>query len=198
MRFKIGAMNIHQLSVRYLEAQDRILVRVNTREGTEMGLWLTRRLTLALWPALNRAVVEHASRQEDAGAMLRDDISKKILSEFQREAVLQDADFTTPYQDAALPSTWPLGTQPLLVTEVRITPEPNGPLKISFSEQLPDQETPHGFQIELLSPLAHGLLQLLERALNLSAWGQGHDLAGSAQNQANDIPGLADRPKYLN
>jgi len=191
-------MNIHQLSVRYLEAQDRILVRVNTREGTEMRLWLTRRLTLALWPTLNRAVVEHAARQEDLGSQQRDEVSKKILADFRREAVLQETDFATPYQDAALPASWPLGTEPLLVTEVRITPEANGPLKIAFNEQLPEQDNPRGFQVELAPPLVHGLVQLLERALHLSAWGQGHELAGSAQAQASDMPDPEERPKYLN
>ena len=44
-------MNIHQLSARYNQEQDRILVRINSTEGTEMRLWFTRRLTLALWPA---------------------------------------------------------------------------------------------------------------------------------------------------
>jgi hypothetical protein len=191
-------MNIHQLSVRYLEAQDRILVRVNTREGTEMRLWLTRRLTLVLWPTLNRAVVEHTARQDDLGGMLRDEVSKKILADFQREAVLQEADFATPYQDAALPTSWPLGTEPLLVTEVHITPEANGPLKIAFNEQLPDQDNARGFQVELAPPLVHGLVQLLESALHLSAWGQGHELAGSAHAQASDMPDPEERPKYLN
>jgi hypothetical protein len=194
-------MNIHQLSVRYLEAQDRILVRVNTREGTEMRLWLTRRLTLALWPTLNRAVAEHAARQDDLAHMLHDEVSRKILADFQREAVLQEADFTTPYQDATLPTqttTWPLGTEPLLVTEVRITPEAHGPLKIAFNEQLPEQENARGFQVELAPALVHGLVQLLERALHLSAWGQGHDLLGSAQAQANEMLDPTDRPKYLN
>ncbi|MEO5793493.1 MAG: hypothetical protein ABIP34_00275 [Rhodoferax sp.] len=197
-------MNIHQLSARYHQEQDRILVRINSNDGTEMRLWLTRRLTLALWPTLNKAVVEHVARQDGSTAHLRDEASKKMLADFQREAVLRDADFSTPYQDApdttapgALP-TLPLGSAPLLVTEVRITPVANGPLKIAFNEQLEGQANGRGFQVELAPPLVHGLVQLLERALHQSAWGEGSELLGTLPLQTSDAPVAADRPKYLN
>ncbi|WP_295961243.1 hypothetical protein [Rhodoferax sp.] len=195
-------MNIHQLSARYNQEQDRILVRINSTEGTEMRLWLTRRLTLALWPTLNKAVVEHVARQDGGGTHLRDDASKKMLADFQREAVLRDADFSTPYQDIQdapdTAATLPLGSAPLLVTEVRITPVANGPLKIAFNEQLVGQANGRGFQVELAPPLVHGLVQLLERALHQSAWGEGSDVLGAPPLQASDAPVLADRPKYLN
>lgn len=194
-------MNIHQLSARYHQEQDRILVRINSTEGTEMRLWLTRRLTLALWPTLNKAVVEHVARQDGGANHLRDDASKKMLADFQREAVLREADFSTPYQDApdtAAPANLPLGSAPLLVTEVRITPVANGPLKIAFNEQLVGQANGRGFQVELAPPLVHGLVQLLERALQQSAWGEGSDALGASPMQASDAPVAADRPKYLN
>ena len=192
-------MNIHQLSARYNQEQDRILVRINSTDGTEMRLWLTRRLTLALWPTLNKAVVEHVVRQDGGTTHLRDEASKKMLAEFQREAVLKDADFSTPYldfQDA--PTTLPLGNAPLLVTEVRITPVANGPLKIAFNEQLEGQANGRGFQVELAPPLVHGLVQLLKRALQQSAWGEGSDALGTPPLPGNDTPVSADRPKYLN
>lgn len=197
-------MNIHQLSARYSQEQDRILVRINSTDGTEMRLWLTRRLTLALWPTLNKAVVEHVARQDDGTSHLRDDASKKMLAEFQREAVLKDADFSTPYKDVqdtpdtVVPSTLPLGSAPLLVTEVRMTPVANGPLKMAFNEQLVGQENGRGFQVELAPPLVHGLVQLLERALQQSAWCEGSDVLGALQPQASDGPVGAHRPKYLN
>jgi hypothetical protein len=189
-------MNIHQLSARYLEAQDRILVCVHTHEGTEMRLWLTRRLTLVLWPTLNRAVAEHAFRLDGLNNPLHDPVSKKILADFQREALLHESDFHIDQEEAEPPTTWPLGTEPLLVTEIRITPEANGPLKIAFNEQLPEQNKPRGFVVALQPPLVHGLVQLLERALHMSAWGQGHELASTTQDNGQPDPG--ERPKYLN
>ena len=191
-------MNIHQLSARYVEVQDRILVRINTGEGSEMRLWLTRRLTLALWPTLNRAVVEHIARTDGNTAHLRDDASKQMLADFQRDAVLKSADFSTPYEDTATPAALPLGTAPLLVTEVRITPVAHGPLKLAFNEQLPGQDEPRGFQVELAPPLVHGLMQLLEQALAQSAWTQPLDMPGGPPKPTSDASGLVDRPKYLN
>ena len=41
-------MQIHQMSVTYLPEQDRILMRINTTEGEEMRMWLTRRLMVGL------------------------------------------------------------------------------------------------------------------------------------------------------
>lgn len=192
-------MNIHQLSARYIEEQDRILVRINTNEGSEMRLWLTRRLTLALWPTLNKAVVEHIARQGNHTAHLHDEASKKMLADFQREAMLKSADFATPYedQDTAAPAALPLGTAPLLVTEVRITPIANGPMKIAFNEQLPGQDSPRGFQVELAPPLVHGLVQLLEQALAQSAWTQLSEVQ-EVLAQASGMPSAEDRPKYLN
>ena len=52
-------MQVHQLSVNYEQAQDRILARINTTTGDELRVWLTRRLCLNLWPSLNKAVAEH-------------------------------------------------------------------------------------------------------------------------------------------
>ncbi|MBC7680902.1 MAG: hypothetical protein H7172_01090, partial [Ferruginibacter sp.] len=163
-------------------------------------LWLTRRLTLALWPTLNKAVVEHVARQDGGTTHLRDEASKKMLAEFRREAVLKDADFSTPYQDApdAATTILPLGSAPLLVTEVRITPVVNGPMKIAFNEQLTDEANGRGFQVELAPPLVHGLVQLLEQALHQSAWGEGSDVFGTLTLPNSDATVVADRPKYLN
>jgi hypothetical protein len=57
-------MNIHQLSVNYLQEQDRILARINTTDGAELRLWLTRRLTMGLMPLLNKIVTEQVAKQE--------------------------------------------------------------------------------------------------------------------------------------
>lgn len=124
-----------------------------------------------------------------------------MLADFQREAVLREADFSTPYQDApdaTEATTLPLGSAPLLVTEVRITPVANGPLKIAFNEQLAGQTHGRGFQVELAPPLVHGLVQLLERALQQSAWFEASDVLGAPTVPTSDAPVAADRPKYLN
>ena len=70
-------------------------------------------------------------------------------------------------------------------------------LKIAFNEQLPEQKSPRGFQVELAPPLVHGLVQLLEQALAQSAWTQVSEVQEDL-SQANGMPSPEDRPKYLN
>jgi hypothetical protein len=194
-------MNIHQLSVNYIGEQDRILVRINTTAGEELRLWFTRRLTLGLWPLINRIVAEHVVKQEAAQSpgiaplAAADDETKKMLADFKKEETLQKADFKTPYKEQ--PAALPLGPEPLLVTEINITPLGTGQIQLNFQEKLPGMPQPRGFQMALEPQLTHGLMHLLERALSQSQWNElpGQTApAGPSTDEAN----AAGKPKYLN
>jgi hypothetical protein len=196
-------MNIHQLSLNYISEQDRILVRINTTAGEELRLWFTRRLTLGLWPMLNRIVAEHVAKQAavDPASIVptanADDQTKKMLAEFKKEETLQKADFKTPYKDA--PAALPLGADPLLVTEVNIAPLPSGQLQLNFSEKLPGVTNPRGFQMALESQLIHGFVHLLDKSIALSQWTQaGGGAAQPEAAKAADEAAASDKPKYLN
>ena len=92
-------MHVHQLSITYVPEQDRILVRVNTKQGQELQFWFTRRLTLGLTPLLDRAVTEHAARQAGPATShvaAMDAMSKMAMAQFQRAETLKSSDFTTP------------------------------------------------------------------------------------------------------
>lgn len=194
-------MNIHQLSVNYVNEQDRILVRINTTAGEELRLWLTRRLALGLMPVLSKVVAEQTVSQETAktpgiAPAAADPETKKMLAEFKKEETLQKADFKTPYRSQA--AALPLGAEPLLVTEVNVTPLPSGQLQMSFQEKLPGAPQPRGFQMALESQLTHGLLHLLEKALVVSQWRE----TGIPEAPA-DVPAAPDepppgKPRYLN
>ncbi|MDB5847682.1 MAG: hypothetical protein JWP29_1434 [Rhodoferax sp.] len=194
-------MNVHQMSVTYVSEQDRILLRINTTEGEEMRLWLTRRLMLGLWPGLNQTILGGSS-QPQVNAPVADDAARKMVAEFQRQAFLQKSDFATPYtvEDAALP----LGPEPLLVSQVQVTPLSRGTdaqqpqLRIHFQEKPGTGAPQRGFQLELAPQLSHGLLHLLERALRESQWGlAGIGAAPAAEPEATAAAG-DERPKYLN
>jgi len=161
-------MQIHQMSVTYLPEQDRILMRVNTREGEEMRMWLTRRLMVGLWPLLTRLLTEHLLKLEAGGSNLTaaDESLKKMLADFRKEEFLSKADFDTPYQEGS--AVLPLGEEPLLVTDVDAAPQAGGPLKLSFNERPPGGEKPRSFNLEMKPKLMQGLMHLLEQALNQS------------------------------
>ncbi|MCJ0763760.1 hypothetical protein [Variovorax terrae] len=184
-------MNIHQLSVQYSSEQDRLLVRINTTAGEELRLWLTRRLALALRPMLERVVAGQAVQPPAAAPRAPDSPAGKKMAEFQKEETLRQADFTTPYRER--PASLPLGSEPLLVTEVQLTPLGTGQLQWSFQEQLPGVAQARGFQMALEPSLTHGFAHLLDHALQQSGWTE--PVPASVTRPAAEP---ADRPRYLN
>jgi hypothetical protein len=202
-------VNIHQLSVNYIQEHDRILVRVNTTAGEELRLWFTRRLCLNLMPMLQKIVAEWVAKEEAVKSpaisptAAADAQTQQMLAEFKREESLQKSDFQTPYK---APNALPLGPEPLLVTELSVAPLPSGQLQLSFNEQLPldngqPNPNPRGFRVALEQKLVHGFVHLLDKAVNASSWVVQANIAATAAEPA--LPGEGntgggDRPKYLN
>lgn len=190
-------MNVHQLSIAYVAEQDRILVRVNTKQGQELSVWFTRRLTLGLLPLLDRAVTEHVARQggpATSHVAAMDDLSKKAMAQFKRSENLKSSDFATPYKspDASVP----VFQHPLLVTEVNVAPMPSGQLRLSFSEKLTGTQEQRSFQMALADQLIHAFVHLLERAVQQSQWRDASQAVAPAQ--PTDPSRGPDKPHYLN
>jgi hypothetical protein len=215
-------MNIHQLSINYIQEQDRILLRINTSAQEELRLWFTRRLTINLLPNVQRIVTQWVASQEAvkspaiSPSATADPQTQQMLAEFKREESLQQSDFKTPY--AAQPKAFPLGPEPLLVTEMNITPLPTGQLQMSFTEKLPLPDgsanpKPRGFSVALEQKLVHGFLHLLLQAVGVSQWsvaalaapqaepalpGEASSDEGSGSGGSGSSGGSGGRPKYLN
>jgi hypothetical protein len=207
-------MNIHQLSVRYLPEQDRILLSVNTAEGQELSLWLTRRMCLVLWPQLDRMTVDHFAVPSDAvsdgsvdlGAL--DANTRKVLTDFRRQELIQKADFKTPYRASFGPR--PLGQTPLLATEITMTPQTGQQVIIDFKEQIDPSGSSRAVQLSLQPALVFSLVHMLGQALGHTEWLSPVDTSSlpglTAGNQptvptetTDDgiLPELG-RPRYLN
>ncbi len=200
-------MDIRQISVRYHQDHDRILVNINTSAGEEVQMWLTRRMTLRLWPLINRVVVDHFAIPADAktdgyvNLAAMDTRTKAMLADFKRQEAIQNADFDTPYRSGN--TIRPLGDQPLLVTEVNLTPRGNAMLEINFKEQVEGAQDNRGFQIDLPPELVFAVLQLMSHALEQAHWQIGPQLAppGMVVTDVSDEIDLmpdATRPTYLN
>ncbi|MBA2672120.1 hypothetical protein [Ramlibacter sp.] len=192
-------MHIHQMSVSYVPEQDRVLMRVNTREGEEMRVWLTRRLMAGLWPLLTRLLTDHLLKLEDAGTSLTsaDDSLKKMLADFRKEEFLRKADFDTPFQPAE-PAQLPLGEDPLLITDVDATPMAGGPLRLTFNERLPTGEKPRSFNLEMKPKLMQGLMHLLDTALQQSRWRESFVSDAPVEEPSVDEDPAGRKPRYLN
>lgn len=190
-------MDIRQVSVTYQQEQDRVLVRINTAQAEELRLWFTRRLVWGLWPAWNRAIVQAAelAAAAEGRPAPHDAAARRALSAFERDTALSQANFAAPYE-AAREAALPLGTAPLLVSEVRISPQASGALQISFQEKLPDVATPRGFQLELKGALIHGFTHLLEQAIAAAQWRA--PMAGEQPDTDRSPDAPAPAPRYLN
>jgi hypothetical protein len=203
-------MNIHQLSINYMQAHDRILVRINTTAGEELRLWFTRRLTLGMQPMVQKIVAEWVAVQEAVKSPLTspmataDTQTQQLLTDFKREQSLRDADFQTPYKN---PHALPLGPEPLLVTDISVTPLDNGQLQIAFSENIVQADgqhnpNPRSFRMALEQKLVHGFIHLLEKAVAASQWASAGAWVTSATEPAlpgeGNSGGGGERPKYLN
>ncbi len=191
-------MQVHQFSVIYHQEQDRILTRINTTAGEELRIWLTRRLMLPLWPTLNKSVADHVARQKGEQGQIQsplahsDDLTRQMMADFERQGSLENSDFKTPFKSS--PSQLPLGEDPLVVTQISMTPLKSGSLRLEFEEKLPGQAAPRAFQVSLAPQTMHALIHLLEKALNRSGWLGG----GSGEPVVLATSAAAEKPRYLN
>jgi hypothetical protein len=159
-------MNIHQLSVSYEERQDRVLLRLNTLDKQEFRFWLTRRMCLRLLPAVDQSVLRLEASQP--GVAVPDASSKQMLTEIKRDAFLQKADFSTPFEAKA--EQRPLGEEPLLITDAQLSLQTGGGLQMTFQEKSVDGAV-KSCQLNLQASLVHGLLHLIHQALVKADWG---------------------------
>ena len=159
-------MKIQQLSIAYLETQDRVLVRIATDAEGEIRLWLTFRLTGRLLPGLRQTAADiEASRTPMA---THDDHSKQMLADFRRAQSVQEADFSTPFRQDA--KAFPLGSSPLLVTQVQVGRRTDGHVRLGFIEGTEEGRTPRQFSITLDPGLLHSVIHLLEAAVRKAQW----------------------------
>lgn len=158
-------MQIHQLNVSHNDRHDRLLLRVNTQSAQEFRFWLTRRLTLRLIPALQQTVGRLESSMPQRVAP--DAVSQQMLTELQRDAFLQKADFKTPYTEQVTPL--PLGDEPLLVTDVQMQ-MPAGAVLLTLQDKGATAGQNDSCQLHLQHDLLHGLIHLLQQAVAQADW----------------------------
>jgi hypothetical protein len=161
-------MNIHQMSVLHDERQDRLLLRLNTQDQKEFRFWLTRRLTMRLIPVVKQSAARLEAAQP--GVAATDSRSQSLLSEFKREAFLEKADFQTPFDTQA--RQWPLGPEPMLITDVHLSIQPGDVLEMTFEDKS-DPPQVRSCRLNLRIDLLHGMVHLIEQAFDKAQWGSG-------------------------
>lgn len=149
---------ISQIQMRYLQEEDRFLLRMNTFDEEEYRFWFTRRFIKIFYPFLNKTLYETPEIKQQ-----RDPLHKKAMLSFQEENAKNQVEYGATF--AATPKTYPLGENPLLVCKTSLKPlgESNYHLKLSTSD---DQ----GLGFSLDQNLLHILATLILDTLLSADW----------------------------
>lgn len=189
-------MDIHQLQATYQQEQDRILLRLNTRTQEEFRLWLTRRMVKNFYPHL----VEVSKRMggDTAHHVSHDGGLADDLAGFQQQESLATADFETPFSGET--TALPAGSEPLLVTQMKISQLDDHNLHLALEEKMADGSTTRAFEVTLGLPIIHALLHLLDLVIKSADWGLTPvpGVPASEPSPGMDAFETAERPQYLN
>jgi hypothetical protein len=172
-------MRLHQLKVEFDAEQDRLLMRVSTASSEEALLWLTRRCVVRLWELL----LGFVQSNPEITARAADPMTRRTLMEFEHEKALSQATFSKAYE--SVPRAHPLGDAPLLVSRLQRRPTDDGRMVLGL---LPAEG--QGIFLTLDTTLLHGLMKLLQRAVEKAEWGFNLDLPASQSDSQEGSPTL--------
>jgi len=175
------AMQIHQMQLTFDPEQDRLLLRLSTRDQAEFRFWLTRRCVRILWRALLRMLEQDRALQ----GQFDPDTRREVLG-MQHEGFVQQGNFSQSFANGA--RSLPLGEAPVLVTQFKTGRKPDGAQLLSLH---PTQGK--GIDIALDTRLLHILCKLVQEAVGKAEW----DLALKLVQEAPP-PGPEARPPRLN
>ena len=150
-------MNIHQIQMLYDKQQDRVLLRVSTRDENEFRFWLTRRFVKRLWGLLLKML-----EQDEAFRSLSLEARRALLG-MQHETFIGEGDFSQVYEDGA--RQLPFGREPVLLTTARGKAGAKGAQILSLHPT-----AGQGIDIALNSKLLHMVAKLLRDAVSRSDW----------------------------
>lgn len=106
-------MQIRQLQIAHDTVQDRLVLRLATTDDEEYRAWLTRRFVRTLWPHLAKRMAEPAVPITEVPAS-------------------DGGSFEQAFQEDH--ATYPLGSTPLLVSEVKVDVLADGGVDLTFRE----------------------------------------------------------------
>ncbi len=140
-------MQIRQLQIACDQVQDRLLLRISTENSEEYRIWLTRRFLRELWPHLSRLAENQVSTTAQVADLPADD------------AASFDQSFT---EETA---TYPLGSTPLLSSEVKCETLGDGTFNLTFREG-----RERSFQLGLNAELLQTLCAMLHAGAEHAQW----------------------------
>ncbi len=150
---------LHQLTLTFDPAEDRMLLRIGTAENTEYRLWLTRRFVKVLWDALMQTLDRNTERSKDLPPVARD-----AVKAVEHQEAVQSSDFSKSHADSNVNLTSNSG--PLLVTGAQVKPgnDENTVLNLKTANGM-------GIQFGLKKKLLHALCHMMISSAQKADWG---------------------------
>jgi hypothetical protein len=152
---------IHQMRVQYIAPEDRLLLSVIARDGTEVKLWLTRRFVRLLWPNL----VKLAESTPEAAAQPTPGGRTSVVR-FQHEQAIAKARFGAAYDSDKVVSQ-PLGPDPVLITKGAVRRKPAAGDSNQLALVSVDGKP---VTLALDDTLLHSLTRLIRNAAKAGEW----------------------------
>ena len=119
---------IEQIQIKFVAAEDRLLLRVSSSDELEFRFWITRRLINLIWPALHQAVAEAPRIQTQPTSD-----AKRELIAFEHETAVSNSDFATPLKETQ--KTMPLGDQPILLAKMHMRRNKSGAMVMALAPE---------------------------------------------------------------
>jgi len=139
-------MLIRQLQVACDQLQDRLLLRISTQEDEEYRIWLTRRFLRELWPHLSRLAGSSTTTQ--------------LVGETSAD---EPVNFDQLFSEEN--ATFPLGSTPLLSSELKVDTLSDGTFNLSFREG-----RERSFQLAMNVELLQTLCAMLRAGAEHAQW----------------------------
>ena len=149
---------IAQIQVSFAPTEDRLLLRLNTDDHSELRFWLTRRYIKLLTPILTK-MVETTGR----AAMIPETQARETVADFEREEALASADFKTQFNEAA--EYLPLGETPIILARIQTK---KGPDSVPILCMHPQEG--QGIELNMDSKLLHSFRKLLFDGIKSADW----------------------------
>ena len=168
---------LHQLTLTYSAEQDRIMLRISTKENNEYQLWLTRRFVRAIWKGLLKAI----ERDPILSRGLMPKVKKAVMA-MEHQKSIQDSDFSQKHKTDNINATPEIargllpkhskgktnltsGEETLLVTGAQVKPVDKNLTRIKLKT-----EANTVIEFSLNKKLLHALCHMMVNSTQKAGW----------------------------
>ena len=174
---------LHQLTMTYSPEQDRVMLRIGTKENTEYQLWMTRRFVRIMWRALIKIMERDTNLAKDwvpedrvtedrvpKDRTSKDQVPKDNIPEvkdaimaMQHQESVQNSDFSQKHAKGNV--NLMANTGALLVIGCQVKPVNEDRTRINFKT---DKGT--GIEFFLNKKLLHALCHMIIKSAQRAQW----------------------------